>query len=232
MRRVPTTARLAAIQSLRARRGEVAGVNSVQRAPASTAAIGCSVWPWASTTAQPEDGGDPGGDQLADHAAGADQAAGAAGHGLDLGRDRLDHGQVAGIRVVARVAGIEAVDVGEQDQRLGQRHDGDARRQAVVVAEADLAGGDRVVLVDHRHHAELEQGLDRGAGVQVAAPRLGVLERDQDLRGLEADPGQALLPGAGEQDLAGGGGGLLLLQPERALRQAAAWRGRALWHPR
>ena len=160
------------------------------------------------------------------------QAARAAGHGLDLGRDRLDHGQVAGGRVAARVGGVEAVDVGEQDQRLGQRHDRDARGEPVIVAEADLAGGHRVVLVDHRHDAELEQRLDRGAGVEVAAPRLGVLERDQDLRGLQADPGEALLPGAGEQDLARGGGGLLLLQPQRARRQAQAPRGPGRWHRR
>ena len=39
---VPATLRLAAIQSLRARRGEVAGVNRVQRAPAATAESGRS----------------------------------------------------------------------------------------------------------------------------------------------------------------------------------------------
>ena len=32
-----------------------------------------------------------------------------------------------------------------------------ARGEAVVVAEADLLGRDGVVLVDHRHRAELEQ---------------------------------------------------------------------------
>ena len=195
-------------------------MNSVQRAPASTAASGCSVWPWARTTAQPEAVADLGRDQLADHAAGADEAARAAGHGLDLGGDHLDDGQVAGGRVAAGVGGVEAVDVGQQDQRLGQRHDGDAGGEAVIVAEADLVGRHRVVLVDDRDDAQPQQGLDGGAGVEVAAAGLGVVERDQDLGGLEAGAGEALLPGTGEQDLARGGGGLLLLQPQRALRQA------------
>ena len=39
-----------------------------------------------------------------DARAGADQAARAAGHGLDLGRDRLDQRQVARARVAARPA--------------------------------------------------------------------------------------------------------------------------------
>ena len=44
---------------------------------------------------------------------------------------------------------------------------GDQRGQAVVVAEADLVVGDGVVLVDDRHHAEVEQHPQGLAGVQV-----------------------------------------------------------------
>ena len=52
------------------------------------ASSGCGALPGASTTAQPAPGRDLGRGELADHAAGADEAAGAAGHRLDLGRDR------------------------------------------------------------------------------------------------------------------------------------------------
>ena len=58
----------------------------------------------------------------------------------------------------------------------------DARGQAVVVAEADLGGRDRVVLVDHGDGAEGEQLFERGARVEVAAALLGVVGREQDLR--------------------------------------------------
>jgi hypothetical protein len=96
---------------------------------------------------------------------------------------------------------------------------GDPRRQAVVVAEADLAGRHRVVLVDDRHGAEAQQGGQRAAGIEVAAPLLGVVERQQDLRDGDLVAGQRLLVGVRQQDLAGGGGGLLLLQPQRPGRQ-------------
>ena len=44
---------------------------------------------------------------------------------------------------------------------------GDQRREPVVVAEPDLVGGDRVVLVDDRQHAELEQLGEGAVGVAV-----------------------------------------------------------------
>ena len=120
---------------------------------------------------------------------------------------------------VAGGFGVEAVDVGEQDQEIGAHHGGDAGGKAVVVAVADLGGGDGVVLVDHRHGAELEQGGDGRAGVEVAAALLGVAGGEQDLPGGDADLAQHLGVGAGERDLADGGGGLALLELERPGRQ-------------
>ena len=57
--------------------------------------------------------------------------------------------------------------VGEQHEQVGGDQVGDERGQAVVVAEADLVVGDGVVLVDDRHHAEVEQPAEGAAGVQV-----------------------------------------------------------------
>ena len=54
---------------------------------------------------------------------------------------------------------------------------------AIVVAEADLVVGDGVVLVDHRHHAQLEQALQRAPGVQVLAPHAEVERGEQHLAG-------------------------------------------------
>ena len=105
-----------------------------------------------------------------------------AAHRLDLRRDRRHHRDVRGRRVAARIGGVEPVDVGQQHQHVGLHHLGDARGQAVVVAEADLGGGDGVVLVDHRDAAERQQRVQRGAGVEVAAAVLGVVQRQQQLR--------------------------------------------------
>ena len=49
------------------------------------------------------------------------------------------------------------------------RHVGDQRGQPVVVAEPDLLGGDRVVLVHDRQHAERQQPLQGPLGVAVVA---------------------------------------------------------------
>ena len=111
-------------------------------------------------------------------------------------------------------------------------HLGDARGQAVVVAEADLGGRDGVVLVDHRNAAEAEQRGQGGARVEVAAAVLGVVQRQQQLGGGEALRGQRLAPGLRQADLADGGGGLLLLQPQARLRAGRARGGPARWRPR
>src|SRR5580700_9316326 len=48
--------------------------------------------------------------------------------------------------------------------------------ESVVVAVTDLAGRHRVVLVDHRHRAELQQFLDGRARVEITPPFLGVAQ--------------------------------------------------------
>ena len=61
----------------------------------------------------------------------------------------------------------------------------DERGEPVVVAVADLVVGDGVVLVHHRHHAELEQSPERLARVQVLRPLPEVVRRQQHLPGDE-----------------------------------------------
>ena len=57
-------------------------------------------------------------------------------------------------RIAPRIGRVEALLVGEQHQHVGFDQVGDQRAERVVVAEADLVGGDGVVLVDDRDHAE------------------------------------------------------------------------------
>ena len=65
--------------------------------------------------------------------------------------------------------------------RSAPTQDRHLRGEEVVVAEGDLVGGRRVVLVDHRHHPPLEQLAQRLARVQVVRARAHVEERQQHL---------------------------------------------------
>ena len=99
--------------------------------------------------------------------------------------------------------------------RVGIHHGRNPGGQAVVVAEPDLTGRHRVVLVDHRQSAVPQQRVQGVAGIQVAPPLLGVGQSQQDLRHGDAVMGERRLIGMGEADLAGRGGGLLVLQADR-----------------
>ena len=87
---------------------------------------------------------------------------------------RSTSGMSLAFDAVLRRRVVEPVDVGEQHQQVGARHGGDARGEPVVVAVADLVGGDGVVLVDHRHAAPFQQLADGRARVEIAAALLGV----------------------------------------------------------
>ena len=81
-----------------------------------------------------------------------------------------------------RVGGEDPVDVGQQDQQAGVEQDRHLGGEEVVVAEADLVGGRGVVLVDHRHHAPLDQPAQGLARVQVVGAGGDVGGREQHLR--------------------------------------------------
>src|SRR5699024_7220483 len=120
---------------------------------------------------------------------------------------------------LARGRRVEGVHIGEQDQRVGTEQLGDERRQAVVVAEADLVGGGGVVLVDNRDGAEPQQRLERGAHVAVGLPADHVRLRQQHLAGGPAVPGEGALPGGGQQRLADARRRLLQRDRGRSLGQ-------------
>ena len=89
-------------------------------------------------------------------------------------------------RVEAGVGREQAGRVGEEHEQVGGHEVGDEGGEAVVVAEADLVVGDGVVLVDHGHDAELEQALERGAGVEVLLADREVERGEEHLAGHEA----------------------------------------------
>ena len=107
----------------------------------------------------PRPGGDLGRRQLRGHAAAAHAAARAAGQALELLVDLDDLLDERRLGVAPRVGG-------EQARRCRSAAPGaraptrwaTSARQPVVVAEADLLVGHGVVLVDDRHHAEVDAG--------------------------------------------------------------------------
>ena len=121
--------------------------------------------------------------------------------------------------VDARVGRVEAAGVGEQDEqvRAGQhRHLGG---EEVVVAEADLVGGGRVVLVDDRDDPPVEQLAQRAARVDVVGARAHVEERQQHLRGGQPAVAQQLVVDAVELALADRARRLQVLDRARADRE-------------
>ena len=97
---------------------------------------------------------------------------------------------------------------------------GDERGQPVVVAEADLVGGHRVVLVDDRHDAELEQPVERALGVAVVRAADDVVGGEQHLADGDAVAGERRGVAVHEQALADAGGRLLGGEVARAPGQA------------
>ena len=108
----------------------------------------------------------------------------------------------------ARVAVVDAVDVGEQDQRVGPGDVRDQRGQPVVVAEPDLLGGDRVVLVHDRQRAERQQPLHGLLGVAVVAAPGQVVGGQQHLADGDLVPGEGVGVGLHQPELADAGGRL------------------------
>ena len=161
----------------------------------------------------------PAGHDFRGHAAGADVGRRTTGHRLDRGRDPRDLRDELRIRIDGRVGRVETVDVGQQHQAVRTRHLRDTGGETVVVAVADLGRGDRVVLVDDRDRAELEQRLQRVARVQVPPPLLGVAEGEQHLRNGQVVLLEHFLPGVREPDLPDRRRGLALLQSQATRRQ-------------
>src|SRR5690606_442791 len=114
-----------------------------------------------------------------------------------------------------RIGRIKPVNVAQQDEAVSGDHLRNAGGEPVVIAIADFAGGDGIILIDHRESAEREQRAHGAAGVEVAATLLGIAGGEQDLRDADVMDRKDLLIGVRELDLADGGGRLAFLQPER-----------------
>ena len=99
---------------------------------------------------------------------------------VDLGRRAAPRDRCAGRRCRGHRCRSSRISSSApmQDRHLGG--------QEVVVAEGDLVGGGRVVLVDDRQHTPVQQLAQRLAGVQVVRAGAHVEERQQHLRARDA----------------------------------------------
>ena len=150
--------------------------------------------------------------------------AGEVGGVADVGQQRAARG--------ARVGVVQPVDVGEQHQQVGVDQVRDQRGQPVVVAEPDLGGRHRVVLVDDREHAELEELGEGLVGVAVVRAPGHVVDGEQHLAGHDAVPRQLLGVAVHQQPLADRRRGLLGRERPGPALQAAAAPARPRWHRR
>ena len=158
-------------------------------------------------------GRDPRRLHLGRHATAADIRAGLARQSLHVIGDRAHLGDVFCILVQRRVCRVEAVDIRQEDQRIGHDQLGNSRGQPVVIAVTDFFGGDGVVLVDNGNDRAFEQTAERTAGIEEAAPVLGVVRRQKDLCCRDAMPRKRLLVGMCEPYLPCSGRGLQILEP-------------------
>ena len=121
-----------------------------------------------------------------------------------------------------RIGVVQRVHVGEDEEELGVDLARDIGRELVVVAEgvADLGGGHDVVLVEDGYRARLEEGLDRGAQVEVGGAVVPGVAGDEELGGGEAEDAEGAAVLVHEGDLADGRAGLAHPQLGHAPRDA------------
>ena len=120
----------------------------------------------------------------------------------------------------ARVRCVETLDVAEQEEGVSAHEMRHQSSEPVIVAEADLVGGDGVVLVDDGDNTQPEEP---GHGVQRVAVRGGaqdILHRQQQLRHQDAVLGKRLRVVTDQESLTHRCGSLLSLQVAGPAAQA------------
>ena len=134
--------------------------------------------------------------------------------------DSSDNGYQLGRRVFRWRCGVKTLHIGEQNQKIGARHRGDAGGEAVVVAIANFVCRDSIVLIDHRHRAQIEKAADRRPCIEITLALLRVPERDKNLTCGKLSIRENFRPNARQGDLPDGGGGLAVFKFEVTFRQA------------
>ena len=148
------------------------------------------------------------------------------------GLRRSHHRHQRRVGIAARVGGVQAGDVGQDDQQVGVDQGRDQRREVVVVAEAEISSTATVsfslTIGTTPAPSSVAQRVPR---VQVAAAVGEVVVGEEDLRDRPAVQREAPSYSAIRPDLADGGGGLSLRHRARALAPAEVARCRRRRRP-
>ena len=169
---------------------------------------------------RPALGGALGSDDLGDHAALADRGTGTARHAFQRFIAGRGFGNQRCSGVLARVSGIKAGLIGQDNQRIGFDQVGDQCAQGIVVAELDLVGDNGIVFVDDRHDTELKQRHQGRAGVQVTLAIGQIVVGEQNLCSVQAVPGKCAFIHLHQPHLADGCCCLQLMDRFRAFAPA------------
>ena len=87
-------------------------------------------------------------------------------------------------RVIWR-SSIKTIDISEQNESISLNHLRNEGSEAIIVAEAQLSGGHRIILVQNRNDAEAEEARQRGTHVRVVVTAHDVVRGQQHLGGIE-----------------------------------------------
>ena len=107
---------------------------------------------------------------------------GAAGHGFHTRVNFFHYGNEGGLRMQAWVSGVEALQVGQDDQNIRLHQITYHGRERIVVPETDFLDRHCVIFINDGDHAVLQQRQQRIAGVEVACTGAQILVRQENLR--------------------------------------------------
>ena len=102
---------------------------------------------------------------------------------------------------VGRVAGVEAVDVAEYDERVAVEHSRDETGKLVVVGEHQFGYAHGVVLVDNRYDAVSQHHHHAVALVEIMSARGETLLHGQHLADVDAPVAEKVVVAVDELDL-------------------------------
>ena len=108
-----------------------------------------------------------------------------------------------------RVGSVQTVNIRQQHEQIGVNAGRDDGRERIIVADAELCDGNRVVLVDDRNRIQLQQALDRVPEILVPDWVGDIVRRQQDLCDGVAVFGEQLVVGIHQLTLTDCGGSLL-----------------------
>ena len=162
----------------------------------------------------------PGRLDLRDHAAASHAGHRAPGRSQNVAADAIHDGNERGRRIDLRVRRVQPVDIREDHHEVGVDEAGHERRQGIVVAEADLLDGHRVVLVHDGHHGQLQKPVKRIPRVQVGRAVRRVAPGEQHHARQHVPRPEGLGIGRGKGALPHGGRRLQARHVRRALGDA------------